>query len=447
MIKSSNKERTITSEYITISNVPTDILKLLKYNNEICLIRKFSNKEGIELVDYGINAFVRDIFVNENTSTAIYSDRFGKYHEIKNTEIANFLANAMLHITPEGILLFYSINENFSDYIYLTLNCKFGIFTKISSLIESEHKIEVYEVFNSNGKTFLKLCEDSFFTTKIFYCLFDFSINLYESYGSIINVKVHKLQDTSKIDLLISPFRSDFECTEIKKSNKIIELNSKLFDCPKSKFNKLYKKDIKLKKGEKINSVKIRTFSNNGDIKINDCINAFVKNLSIASLAKYINHSPFNKEQFFKYILILYNRYLDYEVRTSINSFDITESNFSSSNIETYFTETLYNSDTSLYVSLEGVIVAITVFRLNKIVILISLDGIIWKKYDIINNETKIRDNLFLKVKFIQENNYNYLILYDTFPEKPLKKYILQFKFNFWDLYNYPVELSIDSID
>ena len=91
MIKSSNKERKIISEYITISNVPTNIIKLLKCNNEIGSIKKFSNKEGIELVDYGINAFVRDIFVNEKTSIAIYSDRFGKYHKIENTEIANFL--------------------------------------------------------------------------------------------------------------------------------------------------------------------------------------------------------------------------------------------------------------------------------------------------------------------------------------------------------------------
>ncbi len=445
MIKSSNKERKIISEYITISNVPTNIIKLLKCNNEIGSIKKFSNKEGIELVDYGINAFVRDIFVNEKTSIAIYSDRFGKYHKIENTEIANFLINAHLHITPEGILFFYSNNKDFSDYIYLTLNCKFGIFTKISSLIESEQKIRIFGTFNYNNKTFVRLCIDTSFTPRLFYCLLEFSINLYESYGSIINVKVHKLQDTSKSEILKGHFRSDFECTEIKKSNKIIELNSKLFDCPKSKFKKLYKKDIKLEKCEKINSVKIRTFSNNGDIKINDCINAFVKSLSIAYLNNSIKYLPFDKELSFKYILILYNRYLDYEVRTSINSFDITNYKFSSNSIETDIAKTLYNS--SIYVSSEGVIVAIKVYTFNKIVILISLDGIIWKSYDIINNETKIRDNLFLKVKFTQENNYNFLILYNTLPEKPLKKYILQFKFNFWDLYNYPVELSIDSID
>lgn len=443
MIKSSNKERKITSEYIKMSKVPDNLIDLLECTNNLNLIKKISNKEGFELANYGINSFVRDIFINETTSIAIYSDRFGKYHKIKNEEIANFLANSNLHVTPEGILVFYSIDPKFSSYIYLTLNCEFGIFTKVSSLLNLDQKVKIYEIFNSNGKTFANVCIDSLFSSRFFYCLFEFSLNLYESYGSLINVKLHRLHKIYKNEVLKGNFESDFECTDIMKNRNIIKLDTKLLDCAKSKFKKLYMKDVKLEKGERIDSINIKTFSNSGDIKVNDCINAFVKNLSIAVLKDSTKHFSFNKDVFFKYILIVYNRYLNYNVKPAIDSFDITESKSNQNSIETHIAKTLY--DSSIYVSLEGVLVSISVYRFNKIVVLISLDGLIWKSYDI--NENIISEKLLLKVEFIEENNYNYLILYDIDPNKPLKKYIFNFSFNFWDLYNYPVELSIDSIN
>lgn len=99
-------------------------------------------------------------------------------------------------------------------------------------------------------------------------------------------------------------------------------------------------------------------------------------------------------------------------------------------------------SEVKLYVSLEGVIIGI-----NSYNIFLSLDGIVWKSYkinDLVGKDLSSKLS-FVSNTFSADDDHNYLSISTL--ESSQIKFIMNFRFNFWDLYSSPIELELDCVE
>lgn len=412
-IITSTQNRIATSEKLFPNEIPLKLNYFLKNDvNSIDTTRKFCYDGGEKLVNYGLNSFVRDIYINSKATHAIYSDRFGNYFLIENEKVRHHINNSSLCISPEGVLIFYS-KDILDDYtLYVTLNCKFGLIFNLSSIIGESTSDSLINIFTANGKTYIELS-----ICKLYYLL-DFSFNLYSPYGSQLEVKAYKLNDTiTKKDIMSGKIEVPFETVKIKKQNKSIEIISNFKEVTPKSFKTEYKDYFSFSIREKIESIYCNSFLCNGDEKVDDCINSFLKTIDFYNISTKI-YSLCNIQSVKYPLIVQYDRYYDKYINTDISFQKITKL-----------------SNSKMYVSSEGVIIAI-----NKNIIFISLDGIIWKSYDI---SIFLDDNLsYDSIKFIVKNYTNYLTFYKG--NNIIKKYVINFTFNFWDLYKSPVEIIIE---
>jgi len=93
------------------------------------------------------------------------------------------------------------------------------------------------------------------------------------------------------------------------------------------------------------------------------------------------------------------------------------------------------------FVSTEGVIVIVRVCSYSDIRVLISLDGIIWKEYNISEFIKLEEKNKELLISFVCKDNLEYIKI-STNDNSNICEIAIDFNFNFWDLYGAPVEAT-----
>lgn len=430
-VKSSVESRTISIETLNYDDLPKKAKEKMYY----ATIKKFSFNRGGQLVNSGLNTFVQDVFVSRNEKTAIYSDRFNNFYSIKDTKIIKCLANSSkATITDEGILIFYSSNTD--NDIYFTLNFKFGILIKFSDLISYyDSNIQLFEIFSLYGKTFAKIGIHE--GRKIMvnkYYLLDFSFNFFESYGTTIKIKFYDLNEKikSKKDIT-KDFKFEVESCKIYKNRSVIKLNEKLEEYELKKLTSnpdtsYLENNEKIKSYEYTYAKSICIYYEKGNIGINDCINSFTHHIRyiITPVRKKFNFSS-------EYKLYLISR----QDRFQNTDFYRVQKNDIFNNI-------LCSNDSKYFVSLEGVIVILKLVA-KQLFVYLSLDGFIWISYDI--SHLIDSDSDYNYVELTSMDNQNYIVLSNTSDltskEAKPKKHLVDFSFNFWDLYSSPVEMFI----
>lgn len=384
---------------------------------------------GGDFVNYGLNTFVRDIYIKN--AHVIYSDRFGRYRYILNDEVATFISNSKLFITAEGVLLFYNKK---SDNIYATLDCKVGYFFNVSSF-ESEgfdkEDFTIDDISIIHKRTYIKIEGKNSIST--FYYALNFSFNLYESYGTQVIVNAVKVDEgtlsTKNIESYEEKVETNFTVMKNSKAQTLSHVS--LFtsiDNPSSIFDLygLYD-DILREKIDKQYSTYRATIETNGEFGVCDCINAFVKKIIISRPSIITTKGFFKKTK---------NR----EFKNCITRYDRFNKNYTCNDI----TNLLFNNltDTKFtFVSTEGVIVIVRVCSYSDIRVLISLDGIIWKEYNISEFIKLEEKNKELLISFVCKDNLEYIKI-STNDNSNICEIAIDFNFNFWDLYGAPVEAT-----
>lgn len=444
ILKFGTTTRTVSKENLKYTDLSRDVRRYLSTHGlyfdsgTAISIKKFYYNGGGKLVNYGLNAFVRDIYgirlKEQNKIYVIYSDRFGKFYEVKDKQLAEFIFDADLCISSEGVLLFYYSYNTEKPMFYATLNCKAGTITYISSFTNLP-KCCIADLFAVKGKTFIKIRDKN--NDKEYYVL-NFSFSLFESYGTQIYVEAFKIKGAHS-DILNNRFETCGECyCKVEKAKKELSLSrtSKTFNIKEFKRN-FRKSDICSTKEKVIpddsfnsqitnNQVKAELICYKGDPGINDCINSFVYSILMVrpNIRKKIGF--FKSIRYKKNVIIQADRFGDVHIH---------------SNIPDHLFNPLF--DVSLYISLEGVIVGINSYK-----IFISLDGIIWKTYtmaDLVGEDlaTVLHNS---SIQFFTSDENNYLNVSEINSTDSKFKFIMNFKFNFWDLYSSPIEVYLDRV-
>lgn len=423
--------RKITTENISYDDVPKEVRKIYeKYYSSSTKFTLIKYNGGGKLVNYGLNSFIRDIYVSKK-GIAIYSDRFDNYYIIEDKEITSIMIDSKVLLTSQGIILFYT-----NDKIYATLNCKVGCIGELDNILGVyNNNYNISRIFYFNKNTYIGVVDK--ITEAEAYYLLNFSFNLYEAYGTQIEIKAEKLNDGYTYDDIING-KCFYEIEEetVSKSDRILEISAKTFSIDVSEFKKRFGKKIGcLKRKECIDSdisIEAAEFSYDGDIGVNDCINSFVKSFAITK--------PYIKESFWRLISIQRNVLFQEDRFGKLYIYN--------DNINDIFN---YYEECKFYISLEGVIVAIYNVK-KKLYISVSLDGIVWKKYNVnefVNTKNKI-DTASLTYKYCK----NCLILYkksndnDNSDELTAsEEYFIDFTFDFWNLYSSPVEAKFTVVE
>lgn len=444
-IKLGTSIRKLITETISYEDAPKDVKKI--YDNSVSLNEYNSNTKfkiikyngGGDLVNYGLNTFVRDIYIH-NKGIVAYSDRFGIYSKIYDKDIVNLITNSNVLVTPEGIILFYS---NYS--IYATLNCKAGYMVDIGSLfteIGKEYKLS--KVFCSNKNTYIEAVD--IVTNQKSYYILIFSFDLYDAYSTQVKVQLEKIgTEYSYEDIVNKKFFDDDsfeECDNqiVDTSNKILNISTVNTNLNSSEYKKIFgKKAGYIKRKEHIDGDRTIFCTNifyDGDIGIDNSINSFVKSLTIAR--------PYIAEGFWNFIFGYSN------IRNVLFQLD----RFNTCYIYTDNINSIFDNlkNCKLYVSNEGVIIATYSIK-NCIYISFSLDGVVWKKYnlsDIIKTSKKI-ESVLISYKY----DKNILTIYEcneydtshTDNTSSTQEYTIDFVFDFWSLYNSPVEVIFNIVE
>lgn len=426
--------RKIITESMSYDNIPKEVKKIYELYipyKDFSSYTKFTlikYNGGGKLVNYGLNSFVRDIYV-PSIGSVIYSDRFGNYFNIFDKDISNIIATSKVIVTAEGVLLFYN-----SDNIYATLNCKFGYIESLESLLSSL-KFKISKIFCSNKKTYMEIT-DTLSNVKSYY-LIKFSFDLYHSYSTQIKIDVEKIdKEYTYDDIINKKIFDDFEETDtqiVKTSERILNISTLDVNLRPSEYIKRFgKKAGCTKKKEIIDSdynIPNTMFLYEGDAGIDDSINSFVN--------KFIIAKPHIADGIFK-------NGIKRDVLFQMDRFNTL--NIYTDNINCAFHEAAI---CDLYISIEGVIVAIYSLR-DCMYISISLDGVIWKKYkvnDFIKTSNKI-GSISFSYKYCKNiltiNEYNSSSQDESVPTQ---EYIIDFTFDFWSLYDSPVEAIFNIVE
>lgn len=429
-VKLATLGRKVSEDTVAFFKLPEKAKYLLKSyirNYDDPIKYKYYNGGG-DLVNYGLNTFVKDIyFINNHV---IFSDRFGNYNFIKDKQNSEVMANSTTCISPEGIILFY--NENL---IYATLNCKVGCIIEISCIVPKKEKYVIDEIIISNKRTYLKVYSDKNKKDILYYSLF-FSFNFYESYGTQIYMRYDKLKE-KYIEYIedneLSKEISDFTVDTIQRSEEMLTLHSTSIDYTSDNFIEKFDKNFFCEGKEFLESkVAIKLFSYHGDDGINNCINSFIKEIYTMSPIIYKKSGIFKKPELVS-------------VKRTIAIYD----RFGKSYMQSYEKDQTisYIPNSSLFVSQEGVLVALVTFNYD-VFILVSLDGIVWKKYNMKN----IFDDISISssnVQIKQKDNKMCICSYKNCYSKDEQSFeiAIDFSFNFWDLYSAPVEATFTLIE
>ena len=442
-LKCGTITRLASIKSLEYEELPRDVRKYLSnhgpyFDSETSVkFQKFYYNGGGNLVNYGFNTFIRDIYCiripSRDITRVIYSDRFGKYYQISDNKISEIIYSANLCVSAEGVLLFYDTKE----IMYATLNCKAGTIINISELLRVS-KCFIKDIFVSDGKTFIEIEDKN--GDKDCYGL-SFTFNLFESYGTQIYVEAFKVKG-NKTDILNNKVELyDKWYCEIEKAKRELLLSraTKIFTL--KEFKKTFEKSEFCNTNEKLipddsfkfedrNQIRTSLIAYEGDPGINDCINSFV--YSILMLKPNINKRIgfFKRQKYKKNLIIQADRFGIPHIHTDIPN---------------HLFEPL--SEVKLYVSLEGVIIGI-----NSYNIFLSLDGIVWKSYkinDLVGKDLSSKLS-FVSTTFSTDDDHNYLSVSannkTTFESSQIK-FSMNFRFNFWDLYSSPIELELDCVE
>lgn len=444
-IKIGTLNRKLITETISYDDTPDDVKET--YAKSVSLSDFSSNtmfnivkyNGGGDLVNYGINSFVRDIYTH-HIGIVVYSDRFGRYYKIFDKDITKLIINSNSLVTFEGIILFYT---NYS--IYATLNCKIGYMMNIDSFSsELGKQYKISKIFCSNNKTYMETLD--IVTNKKNYYLLIFFFNLYDAYSTQVKVQLEKIgTEYSYEDIVNKKFFDDDsfeECDNqiVDTYNRILNISTVNTNLNSSEYKKIFgKKAGCIKRKEHIDGDSTIFCTNifyDGDIGIDNSINSFVKCLVIAR--------PYIAEGFWNFIfgysnirnvLFQLDRFNTYYIYTdNINSIFDNSKNF------------------KLYVSIEGVIIATYSIK-NCIYISFSLDGVVWKKYnlkDLVKTSKKI-ESVSVSYKY----GRNVLTIYEcneydashTDNTSSIQEYTIDFLFDFWSLYKSPVEAIFNIVE
>ena len=105
-VKLSTTKRHATKDKVYYLEAPEEAQKFLsrylgRYDS---FFQRISYNGGGDLVNYGLNTFVRDIYmVNDQV---VYSDRFGRYKYIIFKKVGKIISKCDLFITAEGMEIF-----------------------------------------------------------------------------------------------------------------------------------------------------------------------------------------------------------------------------------------------------------------------------------------------------------------------------------------------------
>lgn len=427
-IKLGLANRKVITESMLYNDIPKEVKKVYE---QFIAFKDYSTSTkftiikyngGGKLVNYGLNSFVRDIYV-PSIGSVIYSDRFGNYFNIFDKDISKLIATSKVIVTAEGVILFYN-----SDQIYATLNCKVGCIESLESLLSSE-TFKISKIFLLNKKTYMEII-DILSNAKGYYEI-NFSFDLYHSYSTQIKIDIEKVdKEVIYSDITSKKFFDDFEDENyqvVSTSDKILDISNINITLSSIEYKKKFgKKAGCTKKKERINSdykIPSTLFYYDGDAGIDDSINSFVNEFVIAKPC--ITNSFFNDGK---------RRNVLFQVDRFGTQFAYTD------NINCAFDgASIYK----LYVTIEGVIVTIYSIK-DCMYISISLDGIIWKKYnvkDFIKTSKKI-GSILLSYKYCK----NILTVYE-YDSSNKEDYEIDFTFDFWSLYNSPVEATFNIVE
>ncbi len=425
-IKRSNMSRVIKSkEFYALTDEDTkfyeylqkiDAIKYLKAytSNDTKKMRKFYFKGGQNYVDYGINAFVREIYCYPFTNLIVFCDRNENFYHFNDESISDIILNSNVFITSEGFIIFYAGN-----FMYITLNGKFG------TIIDTTSYGDINNIFsNEYGTTIIEFYENFM---SVYYQLVG-NLIFINSYGKQMNLYLEKIeQDYDLIKPNIKIEVTDDMCGSIR-YNRTLDNSS-------DGFKRLYKKEIKMlcpidykmyiDTYLTVTLIFLEKSISNSSDPLNPCINSFVRTLLLTSFKikkKFSLSRSKNAVDLsgWKYYLILHDR----------------NNNPMYINLEKHTYASLNDEFLKFYISSEGIIAGI---KASKIVI--SLDGILWHTYDLRNiiSDSSLFDN-YDSIELSVHNKKNYL----TFNYKNDKKEIpISFTFDFWNLYGSPVELHI----
>lgn len=448
-LKLGTTKREVTKSSVEFGNAPKGACDLLgRYFGRFDkYFYCFSYNGGGKLVNYGLNTFVRDIYmIHEHV---VYSDRFGRYKYIIDDKVAKIIYNSSLFITAEGVLLFY--NKTTGD-IYATLNCKVGYLFNVSSFANNgfdKEKFSIVDISTINKNTFIKVAGKDNKNTE--YYLLNFSFNLYEAYSTQVMVNVKKVQDvhSSIEDLEQYSEYNEVSLPTFTKNSMTIKLCTssdyfRLKYSAEEQFFDLYGlfNDNKEQIDHNYN-LNIKKIDNDSEIGIFDCINSFVKKIVIAKPFIVTKKSLFKKES-------------DIGFRNTITIQDRFKKLYTSTEISNSLYDIIFNLNIAS-LSLEGVIVIVGIFNYDNIHMIISLDGIMWKDYNISNifantfeELRNIAKDKVLTASLACKNDRDTFIISATDNNGDIInicEFVVDFTFNFWDLYNSPVEAYFTAIE
>lgn len=433
-IKLGTTKRQVNKDKVYYLEAPNEVNNLLgrylgRYDS---FFRRISYNGGGDLVNYGLNTFVRDLYMV--SEQVVYSDRFGRYRSIISKKVGKVIFNSDLFITSEGILLFY--NKNNGD-IYATLDCKVGYLFNVSSFGDyslPEEDLSIVEINSINKKTFIKVSAKS--TTYQECYLLNFSFNLYESYGTQITVYAVKTDDDYLSYKSITT--AETLSTIIDKNNSVKKLrilNTDFKGDPSNLFDLYGLYNSNKEKVSPDYSIYHHKIDYNGEIGICDSINSFVKSITIAKPLITTKKSLFKKQT-------------NNTVRKTITKQDRFNTLYTSTNISDALYEIISACNNIAVASTEGVIVIFNK-QYNDIHMTISLDGIMWKDYNISDIFKDIKDKIkdkIISIEFTCKNGRDILTILTVDNKNNINtticEIIVDFKFNFWDLYGSPVEAS-----
>lgn len=438
-VKLSTTKRHATKDKVYYLEAPEEAQKFLsrylgRYDS---FFQRISYNGGGDLVNYGLNTFVRDIYmVNDQ---AVYSDRFGRYKYIIFKKVGKIISKCDLFITAEGILLFY--NKDNGD-IYTTLDCKVGYLFNVSSFVNDLHleeNLSIVDIKSINNKTFINVSAKT--TTDQNWYLLDFSFNLYASYGTQIMVNMVNVLKPAKLDndaLKHEIISTDENLnTIIYKDNSVKKLNIVNADVQDDPSNIFDLDGLYNSSKEKVSPnycCYCHKIDFNGEIGICDSINSFVKSIIIAKPLITTKKSLFKKQT-------------NNALRNTITKRDRFNTLYTSTNISNSLYEVI-SSCTGAFASTEGVITILNK-KGDNIHISISIDGIMWKDYDISDIFKDIKDKIrdkTISLEFTCKNGRDILTILTANntdnKDTIVCEIIVDFTFNFWDLYGSPVEAA-----
>lgn len=439
-IKIGMNNREISKDIIKLFEVPSEARELLvksvdELKNETFVTHSYYNGGG-ELVNYGLNTFVKDIYsVN---SHVIFSDRFGNYSNISDKQVAEIIDSSSICVSAEGVILFYK-----EDYIYATLNCKSGCIINTETLIgrmpgTTMHYIA--KIFVYNGLTYVKTIFKGVTTDNVSYYALDFSFKLYEAYGTQIDVKTTKLSEKYAYDLEDSILKRDdldIPIINMQKNDNILSISNTSKKLSTEEFIEQFDTYNFCKSNEVITpkeEVTIKHITYNGDMGINNCINSFVKEIYFTQISISKKGSIFKKykREYFKNSIVVCDRFgnriiQDYKQEETLS----------------------FIKNSKLYISLEGVIISLDIgcYDYYKSYFLISLDGIVWKRYDIDEVFDIHEQNLSVEITKKYSGECISIYSFKDYKKQLICEYMINFTFNFWDLYSSPVEAHFTLVE